>query len=215
MRRRCGQRRAAILLPYRLHRAGTTAEAVAEAESSGTPGTPVTDVTVSGENLVVTYARHREHAPPAPRRHGGGPARPMPAIRPKLRAGRAQRFAHGRPRLIRAAINAVVPPWARAGDETPIPGPKLTNAPSGGGGVDQTARTAAAAAQAEIDAHEGTPHNTDATARAAGGRRARHGGRCADGGGDGTGCHCCPMNAPRTTRTARPERRRRRHRLAP
>ena len=44
----------------------------------------------------------------------------------------------------------------------------LTPAPSGGGdGTDQTARNAAATAQAEIDAHELATHNTDATARAA------------------------------------------------
>ena len=41
--------------------------------------------------------------------------------------------------------------------------------PGGGGGdgTDQDARDAAAAAQAEIDAHESTTHNTDPTARAA------------------------------------------------
>ena len=44
----------------------------------------------------------------------------------------------------------------------------LTPTPSGGGdGTDQTARNAAATAQAEIDAHELATHNTDATARAA------------------------------------------------
>ena len=54
-----------------------------------------------------------------------------------------------------------VPPWARVGDATPIPGPKLTEAPGGVGGDDEVARvaamgaaTAAAAAQAEIDALE-------------------------------------------------------------
>ena len=37
----------------------------------------------------------------------------------------------------------------------------------GGGGVDQTARDAAATAQGEIDTHEASTHNTDPTARAA------------------------------------------------
>ena len=35
----------------------------------------------------------------------------------------------------------------------------------GGGGVDQTARDSAAAAQTEIDTHEASTHNTDTTAR--------------------------------------------------
>ena len=39
-----------------------------------------------------------------------------------------------------------VPDWARTGDDTPIPGDKLVNAPGGGGGVDQTARDTATAA---------------------------------------------------------------------
>ena len=41
------------------------------------------------------------------------------------------------------------------------------NHPSGGAGVDQTARDAAAAAQSEINAHEASTHNTDAGARTA------------------------------------------------
>ena len=46
----------AILLPYRIHRAGTTGEAVAFAQAAvGTAGNPVVDVTVSGSELVVTF----------------------------------------------------------------------------------------------------------------------------------------------------------------
>ena len=46
--------------------------------------------------------------------------------------------------------------------DDPLP-PGMTT----GDGTDQTARDAAAAAQADIDVHEATPHNTDTTARTA------------------------------------------------
>ena len=46
-----------ILLPYRIHRAGSTSEAIAVAQMDvGTPGNPVTSVTVDGNELVVTFA---------------------------------------------------------------------------------------------------------------------------------------------------------------
>ena len=45
-----------ILLPYRVHRAGSTGEAVAAAQAAvGSPGNPVTNVAISGGNLVVTF----------------------------------------------------------------------------------------------------------------------------------------------------------------
>ena len=48
---------AAILLPWRIHRAGSTAEAVAVAQMDvGTPGNPVTNVTVTGSVLTITFA---------------------------------------------------------------------------------------------------------------------------------------------------------------
>ena len=46
----------AILLPYRIHRAGSAGEAVTFAQAAvGTAGNPVVDVTVSGSELVVTF----------------------------------------------------------------------------------------------------------------------------------------------------------------
>ena len=46
----------AMLLPFRIHRAGSTGEVVAAAqEAVGTPGNPVTNVAISGGNLVVTF----------------------------------------------------------------------------------------------------------------------------------------------------------------
>ena len=48
---------AMILLPYRIHRAGSTGEAVAAAQAAmGTVGNPVTNVSVNGTELVVTFA---------------------------------------------------------------------------------------------------------------------------------------------------------------
>ena len=93
----------AILLPFRVHRAGSTGEAVAAAqEAMGTPGNQVTGVMVDSGYLVVTLA------------DGSVTRQALPGM---------------------------------------------------GGSEDRTARDAAAAAQAEIDAHEATPHNTDTTAR--------------------------------------------------
>ena len=95
-----------ILLPYRIHRAGSTDDAVAAAQQAvGEPGNPVTNVAISGGNLVVT-------------------------------------FDDGTTR------------------DDPLPAGMTT-----GDGTDQTARDAAADAQAEIDVHEATPHNTDTVAR--------------------------------------------------
>ena len=48
---------AAILLPHRIHRAGSVAEAVQAAdEAGGILGNPVTNVTVSGSTLTITFA---------------------------------------------------------------------------------------------------------------------------------------------------------------
>ena len=98
---------AAILLPYRIHRAGSTGEAIEAAQQGvGTAGNPVVDVQISGEKIVVTFAdgSTEEH---------------------DLPAGSGGMFS----------------------------------------GTDQTARDAAAAAQAEIDAHEASTHNHEQTAR--------------------------------------------------
>ena len=47
----------AILLPYRIHRAGSVEGAVAAAqEAVGTPGNPVTDVSVAGSAITITFA---------------------------------------------------------------------------------------------------------------------------------------------------------------
>ena len=96
----------AILLPFRVHRAGTTGEAVAAAQTAmGSADNPVTDVSVDAVAATITVT-----------------------------------FTDGTTRT--------------------------DNLPAGmGGGADQTARDAAAAAQADVDAHELSPHNTDTLAR--------------------------------------------------
>ena len=96
------------------------------------------------------------------------------------------------------------------------------------------ARDAAASAQADVDAHEASPHNTDTTARAAA-ATAKGAADTAQADLDaheatphnfdtiasatrrriGTEQPSLTMSARHTTPTARPERRRRRHRPAP
>ena len=99
---------AAILLPYRVHRAGSTGEAIEAAQQAvGTVGNPVIGVSVSGSDLIISFADGTTQTDPLPAGGGGG------------------MFS----------------------------------------GTDQTARDAAAAAQAEIDAHEASTHNHDQTAR--------------------------------------------------
>ena len=175
---------ARMLLPYVIHRAGSADEAVQVARESGEPGNPVVDVTVSGDVLTVTYSdgSTREETLPA----GTGAPLPMPATPAEAAGGTSTTIRSWTAALIRAAINAVVVPWARAGDPDPIPADKLGNAPAGGTGIDQAARDQAAAAatsanaaqatanlaegaaaraQSNLDAHEATRHNYDETAR--------------------------------------------------
>ena len=145
---------AAMLLPYRIHRAGSTADALAAAqEAVGTAANPVTNISVSVTDgtITITFADGTTRTEALPAGTGEAPARPMPATPGEAEGGTSTTIRSWTAALIRAAINAVVPPWARAGDETPIPGPKLANAPSGGGGIDQTARDAAAGAQGTAD----------------------------------------------------------------
>ena len=95
----------AILLPFRVHRAGSTGEAVEAAQQAvGTTGNPVVGVALTTDELIVSFADGTVETTP---------------------------FTPG----------------------------------SGGGGIDQPARDASAAAQSEIAAHELSPHNTDQTAR--------------------------------------------------
>ena len=111
----------ALLLPWRVHRAGSTSAAVAMAnEAVGTPGNPVTNVAISGGNLVVTFDDGTTRDDPLPAgMTGGGADRTA-----RDAAAAAQSTADG---AASAAVNA----------------------------------------QAEINAHEASTHNTDGTARTA------------------------------------------------
>ena len=141
----------AILLPFRVHRAGSTGEAVAAAqEAVGTTGNPVTNVAISGGNLVVTFNDGTTRDDPLPVGMTGGDGTDQTA---RDAAADAQATADG---ATTSAANAQAEIDAHE-----------ANHPGGGAGVDQTARDAAANAQSEIDAHEAAPHNTDATARTA------------------------------------------------
>ena len=103
----------AILLAYKIQRAGSVAEAAAAAqEAVDTAGNPVVNVEIAGGQLIVRYADETSQAYDLPDGMGGGPGEDATA-----RASAA------------------------------------------------TAQTAANDAQAEIDTHEATPHNTDITAR--------------------------------------------------
>ena len=146
-----------ILLPYRIHRAGSTGDAVAAAqEAIGTTGNPVINVAVVGADLVITFddgTTRDEHLPAG---MGGG----VLDQTARDAAADAQATADG---ATTSAANAQADIDAHE-----------ANHPSGGAGVDQTARdaadgaqAAADAAQADLDTHERAPHNTDGTARAA------------------------------------------------
>ena len=64
----------ALLLPYRVHRAGSTGEAVAAAQAAvGTASNPVTNVTVNGADLVVTFADGTTETHDLPAGMGGTP----------------------------------------------------------------------------------------------------------------------------------------------
>ena len=71
---------AALLLPYRIHRAGTVAEAVTAAEQSGTPGNPVTNVSVSGSTLTVHFADGSTRNETLPEGMGGETPSPTPGL---------------------------------------------------------------------------------------------------------------------------------------
>ena len=139
----------AILLPFRVHRAGSTGEAVAAAqEAVGTTGNPVTGlaITVSGK-LEVIFADGATVELDLPAGMGGG----VLDQTARDSAAAAQTAADSAAAAAAAAQSDIDAHEA--------------NHPGGGAGVDQTARDAAATAQADLDAHESSIHNTDATAR--------------------------------------------------
>ena len=202
---------AAILLPYRIHRAGSTSEAIEAAQQAvGTVGNPVIGVSVSGSDLIISFADGTTQTDPLPAGGGGGmlsgtdqTARDAAAAaqttadgattaaaaaqsdidaheanHPSGGAGVDQTARDAAAAAQGTANNAATAATAAADIANANTG-RLDAFPAGTGGVDQTARdaadgaqstadgaqTAADAAQADLDTHEGTPHNHDTTAR--------------------------------------------------
>ena len=144
---------ARMLLPYRVHRAGSTGEAVAAAqEAVGTADNPVTGIAVSGSTLTVTFADGSTDEQTLPAGGTGGTdqtardaaaaaqttanralstanasVRPMPATPAEAAGGTSTTIRGWTAALIRAAINAVVPPWARTGDAATLPADKIAD----------------------------------------------------------------------------------------
>ena len=165
----------ALLLPWRVQRAGSTAEAVSMAQDAvGTPGNPVVNVAVSGSELIVTFAdgSSRTDALPAGGTPGGGGADQVA----RDAAAAAQTTADAAAQVADAATTpaeaaSLIRPFARLGGTETMPAERLAENPvedgvpvvvQGGrsfrffdrnslGNQDDTARAAAAAAQATAD----------------------------------------------------------------
>ena len=170
----------AMLLPYRVHRAGSTGEAVAAAqEAVGTPGNQVTGVMVDSGYLVVTLADGSITRQALPGM-GGSEDR---TARDAAAAAQSEIAAHeltlhNTDTVARStAVNARQIGEAAQTTADAVRTELTTHEATphgGGGGADQTARDAAAdaqvaadTAQSDLDTHELTLHNTDATARTA------------------------------------------------
>ena len=147
---------AAILLPYRIHRAGSTSEAIETAQQAvGTVGNPVIGVTVSGSDLVISFADGTTQTDPLPAGGGGG-----------MFSGTDQTARDAAAAAQTTADGAQTAADAAQADLDTHEGTPHNH--------DTTARDAAAAAQgtaaaaqADLDTHERAPHNTDGTARTA------------------------------------------------
>ena len=134
----------AILLPFRVHRAGSTGEAVAAAqEAVGTPGNPVAGVMVDSGFLVVTLA------------DGSVTRQALPGM-----GGSEDRTARDAAAAAQGTADGAARAAANAQSEIDAHEAAPHNA-------DATARTTAEQAQAGLEAHEASTHNTDGTARTA------------------------------------------------
>ena len=110
---------ASILLPYRVHRAGSVAGATTAAESPGPAGLSRAEV----EGIVAAAIA----ALPTP------PTLPMPATPAEAAGGTSTTIRGWTAALIRAAVNAVVPAVFREGNTDTIPPEKLPPQTGGGG----------------------------------------------------------------------------------
>lgn len=116
---------ARMLVPYRIHRAGSTAEAVAEAQAAAPAGNPVTNVTVAGAELLVTFA------------DGTIDTHALTAVdqtaRDTANAAGAAAMARTTPAEAATAARGVTADWAEVANTEQIPLDKLGNVPSVGG----------------------------------------------------------------------------------
>ena len=195
----------AILLPFRVHRAGSTGETISRRRRLSAPtGNPVTGlaITVSGK-LEVIFADGATVELDLPAGMGGGvldqtardsaAAAQTAADDATTSAANAQAAANSASDTAAAAqgtANNAATAATAAADIANANTGRLDAFPAGTGGVDQTARDAA-------------------------GGSAIDGRRRDNGGGGGAVRHRRARGPRRTTRTARPERRRRRHRGVP
>ena len=154
-----------MLLPYRVHRAGTTGEAVAAAqEAVGSPGNPVTGVTLSADTLTVTFADGTSESTPFTPGAGDGTDQTA-----RDAAAQAQTRADD---AASAAANAQADIDAHeAGPHNTDAGARTAAAAAATAATAQTtastARDAATAAQADADTAQTTAGQAQATATAA------------------------------------------------
>ena len=156
----------AILLPFRVHRAGSTGEAVAAAQVAvGSPGNPVTNVAISGGNLVVTFddGTTRDETLPAGMTGDGADQTARDA------AAAAQSTADGATTVAAAAQSDI--DSHEAGPHNTDAGARTAAAAAAAAAAAQTtastARSAATAAQADADTAQTTAGQAQATATAA------------------------------------------------
>ena len=173
----------AILLPFRVHRAGSTDDALAAAqEAVGTAVNPVTDVSVDAVagTITVTFADGTTRTDNLPAGMSGGADQ---TARDAAAAAQGAIDAHEASphNTDQTARNAAATAQGTAdGAQTTADAVRTelttheTTPHGGGGGTDQMARAAAAdaqvaadTAQSDLDAHEASTHNTDQTARTA------------------------------------------------
>ena len=169
----------AILLPFRVHRAGSTDDALAAAqEAVGTAVNPVVGVTLTADDLIVNFADGSVETTPFTPGGGSGVDQIARDTAATAQADLAAHEAtlHNTDQTARDAAATAQGAADGAASTADAVRTELTAheaTPHGGGsGADQTARNAAATAQgtadtaqADLDTHEATPHNFDTTAR--------------------------------------------------
>ena len=170
-----------LLLPYRIHRAGSTDDAIAAAQQAiGTVGNPVVGVTLTADELVITFADGSVETTPFTPGSGGGADQ---TARDAAAAAQGTIDAHeATPHNTDTLARSTAVDARQVGEAAQATADALrteletheATPHGGGGGADQTARDAAATAQgaaataqADLDAHEASTHNTDQTARTA------------------------------------------------